>query len=428
MADNVLDTSLARRCLVVDDEPRLRQALVRLMQGDGFTCLEAGSGVEALEVLDKEPVALVLSDMRMPKMDGQELLRNLRLRYPDVAVVMITAVAEVEVAVACLALGAMDYITKPFVFEEVRARVAQALEKRRLLADNRDYQERLELRVKAQAERLETLFLASIQSLADALELKDPYTRGHSVRVSQYGVAIANTLGLGSTLVAQIELGGHLHDVGKIGVREEVLRKAGPLTNEEYEHIMTHPVLGWQILRAIAQRQSRAAQHRALASRALRWQGCARQALGNRHSARGPHHRSSGCVRRHDEQASVPKWAHVRRGDGRAAARRGDAVRYRGSGRVLRGRAQRDVRSGQHRRDRSREAPRAEALAHYSSNRSITPLRRAAMSARCWLDSVTCIIDAVCSCTTALTCSDVDAFCSATTATASISRASDSAS
>jgi len=246
-----LDSTLSRRCLVVDDEPRLRQALVRLMRGDGFTCLEAGSGVEALALLEKEQVALVLSDMRMPKMDGQELLRNLRLRYPDVAVVMITAVAEVEVAVACLSLGAMDYITKPFVFEEVRARVAQALEKRRLLADNRDYQERLEVRVKAQAERLETLFLASIQSLADALELKDPYTRGHSVRVSQYGVAIARAMKLSTTLIAQIELGGHLHDVGKIGVREEVLRKAGPLTNEEYEHIMTHPVLGWQILQPL---------------------------------------------------------------------------------------------------------------------------------------------------------------------------------
>jgi len=245
------DSMLSRRCLVVDDEPRLRQALVRLMRGDGFTCLEAGSGVEALEVLQTEAVGLVLSDMRMPKMDGQELLRNLRISYPDIAVVMITAVAEVEVAVACLSLGAMDYITKPFVFEEVRARVAQALEKRRLLADNRDYQERLEVRVKAQAERLETLFLASIQSLADALELKDPYTRGHSVRVSQYGVAIARAMNLSPTLTAQIELGGHLHDVGKIGVREEVLRKAGPLSNEEYEHIMTHPVLGWQILQPL---------------------------------------------------------------------------------------------------------------------------------------------------------------------------------
>lgn len=245
------ESAVSRRCLVVDDEPRLRQALVRLMQGDGFTCLEAGSGVEALAVLAREPVALVLSDMRMPAMDGQELLRQLRVNYPDVAVVMITAVAEVEVAVACLSLGAMDYITKPFVFEEVRARVAQALEKRRLLADNRDYQERLEVRVKAQAERLETLFLASIQSLADALELKDPYTRGHSVRVSQYGVAIARAMGLSPTLTAQIELGGHLHDVGKIGVREEVLRKAGPLTTEEYEHIMTHPVLGWRILQPL---------------------------------------------------------------------------------------------------------------------------------------------------------------------------------
>ena len=245
------ESAISRRCLVVDDEPRLRQALVRLMQGDGFICLEAGSGVEALAVLATEPVALVLSDMRMPSMDGQELLRQLRVGYPDVAIVMITAVAEVEVAVACLSLGAMDYITKPFVFEEVRARVAQALEKRRLLADNRDYQERLEVRVKAQAERLETLFLASIQSLADALELKDPYTRGHSVRVSQYGVAIARAMGLNPTLTAQIELGGHLHDVGKIGVREEVLRKAGPLTTAEYEHIMTHPVLGWRILQPL---------------------------------------------------------------------------------------------------------------------------------------------------------------------------------
>jgi putative two-component system response regulator len=239
------------RCLVVDDEPRLRQALVRLMQGEGLTCFEAGSGLEALEVLEREPVTLVLSDMRMPGMDGRTLLRHVRARYPDVAVIMITAVAEVEVAVDCLALGAMDYITKPFVFEEVRARVAQALEKQRLLSQNREYQERLEERVMEQAARLEELFLVSIQSLAEALELKDPYTRGHSVRVSHYGVAIANALGLEAEMVRQIELGGHLHDIGKIGVREAVLNKEGPLTQEEYEHIMTHPVLGWRILRPL---------------------------------------------------------------------------------------------------------------------------------------------------------------------------------
>lgn len=238
----------AHRCLVVDDEPRLRQALTRLMQGEGFTCLEAGSGREALETLEREPVALVLSDMRMPGMDGEELLRAIRARHPDVAVVMITAVAEVDVAVSCLAAGAMDYITKPFVFEEVRARVAQALEKRRLVRENRAYQEQLEERVRAQAQRLEELFLAGVQSLAAALELKDPYTRGHSVRVSQYAGAVARTLGIEPDVVRNIELGGQLHDIGKIGVREDVLNKAGPLTKEEYEHIMTHPVLGWRIL------------------------------------------------------------------------------------------------------------------------------------------------------------------------------------
>ena len=221
---------------------------MRLMQGDGFEVYEAGSGKEALEVLERVPVTLILSDLRMPEMDGMELLRHVRTRFPASAVILITAVAEVEVAVGCLALGAMDYLTKPFHLEEVRARVVQALEKRRLILENRDYQERLEERVAAQARRLEELFLASIQSLAEALEVKDRYTRGHSIRVSQYSTMIARAMDLESEVVRQVEIGGHVHDIGKIGVREAVLNKAGPLTDEEYKHIMTHPMLGWRIL------------------------------------------------------------------------------------------------------------------------------------------------------------------------------------
>jgi response regulator RpfG family c-di-GMP phosphodiesterase len=240
------------RCLIVDDEPRLRQALVRLMNADGFVCLEAGSGVEALDVLGREPgIALVLSDMRMPFMDGAELLRNVRHRYPDIAVVMITAVADVQVAVDCIGLGAMDYLTKPFVLEEVRVRVAQVLEKQRLIVENRDYQHQLEQKVSVQAARLEELFLASVQSLAEALELKDPYTRGHSERVSRYMGVIGRAMGMDEETLRQLELGGHLHDIGKIGVREAVLNKEGPLTDDEYAHIMTHPLLGWRILRPL---------------------------------------------------------------------------------------------------------------------------------------------------------------------------------
>ena len=235
-------------CLIVDDEPRLRQVLVHLMRNDGFRCLEAEDGEEALALLATHEVTLVMSDLRMPRLDGLGLLRKIRERWPDAAVVMITAVADVEVAVSCLAMGAMDYLTKPFHLQEVRARVAQALEKRRLVLENRGYQAGLQVKVAQQARRLEELFLASVQSLAEALEVKDPYTRGHSVRVSHYSTVIARELGLGGELLRRIELGGHVHDIGKIGVREDVLNKPGKLTNDEYQHIMTHPMVGWKIL------------------------------------------------------------------------------------------------------------------------------------------------------------------------------------
>ena len=235
-------------CVVADDEAHLRRVLVRLMQGEGFTCHEAPNGRVALELLERVPATLVISDLHMPELDGMGLLREIRERLPDTAVIMITAVADVATAVSALAVGAMDYLTKPFHLDEVRARVRQALEKRRLVLENRSYQQRLEERVAEQSRRLESLFLASIQSLADALEVKDPYTHGHSLRVSSYSVAIARAIGLSDQMVQQIEIGGRVHDIGKIGVREAILNKAGPLTPDEYQHIMTHPTVGWRIL------------------------------------------------------------------------------------------------------------------------------------------------------------------------------------
>jgi putative two-component system response regulator len=234
--------------LIVDDAPPRRQAMVHLMRADGFECVEANNRIEALEQLDRHPIVLMVSDMRMPAMDGLELLRAMSVRFPDVAVVMIVAVPDLERVVSCLAAGASDYVVEPYQLEDVRARAGQALEKRRLILENRIHREELENRVAKQARRLEELFLASIQSLAEALELKDPYTRGHSVRVSYYSSAIARAIGLDGEMVRQIELGGHVHDIGKIGVRETVLNKRERLSPDEYEHIMTHPVLGWRIL------------------------------------------------------------------------------------------------------------------------------------------------------------------------------------
>ncbi|MGH7694744.1 MAG: HD-GYP domain-containing protein [Gemmatimonadaceae bacterium] len=243
--------------LIVDDEPQLRRVLSRLMLSDGFEVDEATNGKEALAALQRRAATLVLSDLYMPELDGMELLKETRARHPDTAVIMITAVTDVSTAVHCLSLGAMDYITKPFHLEEVRARVRQALERRRLLLENKDYQERLEERVAQQAHRLEQLFLASVQSLADALEVKDKYTHGHSMRVAMYSVAIARRLGL-EDAIQDIELGGRVHDIGKIGVQEAVLNKAGPLTDEEYKHVMTHPMNGWRILQPLLREMPRA--------------------------------------------------------------------------------------------------------------------------------------------------------------------------
>ena len=236
------------RCLVVDDEPRLRRVLVRLLEGDGFSCREAGSGTEALALMEQDPVPLVLSDVRMPQMDGVTLLREIVSRWPDTAVIVVTAVAEVEDAVSCLHLGALDYVAKPFQLDEVRARVAQALDKRRLILENRSHQQHLEERVQAQAWRIEEVFLEGVQALAQALEEKDAYTRGHSARVARYAVAIAREMRLEPEIVDTIALGAELHDIGKIGVRESVLVKAGKLTDDEYRNIMEHTLIGARIL------------------------------------------------------------------------------------------------------------------------------------------------------------------------------------
>ena len=169
-------------------------------------------------------------------------------RWPETAVIVVTAVAEVESAVACLQMGALDYVAKPFHLDEVRARVTQALDKRRLIQENKSYQAHLEERVEAQARRIEELFLEGVHALVHALEAKDGYTRGHSMRVSHYAVNVARALQLDKDLVDTIALGAELHDVGKIGVSEGILHKAGKLSEVEYRHIMEHPVIGARIL------------------------------------------------------------------------------------------------------------------------------------------------------------------------------------
>lgn len=243
----------AARCLVVDDDEQVRHTLARVMRAQGMAGVEVASGRDALAFLEEQgEVPLIISDIYMPEMDGITLLREVRRRYPDIAVIMLTGVADVTSAVECLREGAFDYLAKPVLIEEVRARVDKALEKRRLVLENRflqqSYQERLESSVRELDEKNREQFLGQIQMAVRMLEKKDEYTRGHSQRVSRYAVKTALMLGYTGTTLDQIRLGGELHDIGKIGTRDAVLNKPGALTKEEFDEIKKHVVEGEEIL------------------------------------------------------------------------------------------------------------------------------------------------------------------------------------
>lgn len=241
------------RCLVVDDDDHVRHTIQRAMQSQGLATLTAGNGREALAVLEEQgEVPVIISDLYMPEMDGIAFLREVRRRYPDTAVVVLTGVADVNTAVECLREGAVDYLVKPVIVDEVRARVDNAIEKRRLVLENRflqqSYQARLESSVRELNLKNKEMFVGQVQMAVRMLEKKDVYTRGHSQRVSRYGVKTALLLGFVGDTLDQIRLGGDLHDIGKIGTRDAVLNKPGPLTTEEFLEIQKHVIEGEEIL------------------------------------------------------------------------------------------------------------------------------------------------------------------------------------
>jgi response regulator RpfG family c-di-GMP phosphodiesterase len=233
----------------VDDDAQVRHVLARVISTHGLATIEASSGTDALSVLEREgEVPVCISDIYMPEMDGVTFLREVVKRYPDMAMIMLTGVAEVTTAVECLKLGALDYISKPVMVEEVRARLDKALEKRQLILQNRFYQQTLEGKVRDLDQRNRTSLINGVQMLVHALEAKDAYTSGHSSRVSRYATRCAVLLGFTDDALEHIRLGGELHDIGKIGTREDVLNKPGPLNATEFEHVKTHTTLGEKIL------------------------------------------------------------------------------------------------------------------------------------------------------------------------------------
>ena len=237
------------KILVVDDQIPSRQIIVRRLTSEGYSCEEAADGQAALKKLVIGEFGIVLLDISLPGQSGTDVLHEIVSRFPDISVIMITSRNDAETVIETMKMGACDYIIKPVNLNEMPIRIRRALDRRKLVLENKEYRLRLEEKVKEQTEKIHSAFLNSITSLAFALEARDKYTSGHSQRVSKIALLICRRLGLPQDYVEKVTLAGLVHDIGKIGIKESILMKEGPLTDEEYSHIMAHSVIGEHILR-----------------------------------------------------------------------------------------------------------------------------------------------------------------------------------
>jgi len=249
-----VDDSL-RRILVVDDESTIRLALSRFLRTRGYEVEMADSGAGALAILAEQRFSLMLCDLRMPGVSGLEVVPQALARDPHLGIIMLTAVNDAQSATDALSNGAFDYLTKPVELPDLQAAVERASMRRmRSLerhAIDRLIREEVALRtvqLEREKEALRALTVNVAETLINAMEAKDLYLRGHSQRVADLGAAIAGELGLAGGIVEQIHLAGRLHDVGKIGIREEILNKPGRLTDEEFAHVKDHVLIGLEIL------------------------------------------------------------------------------------------------------------------------------------------------------------------------------------
>ncbi len=237
--------------LVVDDEQAVREVLSEGLNDSGYRCDTARDGAEALGKVRANGFELVVSDIDMPEMDGIRLVQEIKKIRPDIEVIMVTGVLDVETAIQSMRLGASDYLTKPFNLAEVRITVERALEKQRLIRENREYQRNLEARVEERTRELSLSYRTTLEALATALDTRDSETMGHSLRVAAYTVEIARRMAVVEPELTDIYRGALLHDVGKIGIPDAILRKPGKLTPEEWIEMRRHPEIGYRILQGI---------------------------------------------------------------------------------------------------------------------------------------------------------------------------------
>jgi len=245
------------RILIVDDESEITEILADLLS-ETYQCSKAGTAEQALICLQDQEFELVISDITMPGMSGLDMIPHVKEISPNTVVVMISGMQTVESAIGALRLGAFDYLMKPFDLRQVEAVVIRALEHHDLIVAKQRYENHLEELVEQRTveldralDSLEDAYRSTLRALTAALETRDSETHGHSERVVSYSLRLGREYGLNRDEMKALEFGSLLHDIGKIGVPDSILRKPAKLTEEEWVRMKEHPLHGQQILRGI---------------------------------------------------------------------------------------------------------------------------------------------------------------------------------
>ncbi len=238
----------AVRILVVDDEPNISRLVSQLLTVKGYDSRVCDSGAQALAAIAEEEFALVISDINMPGMSGIDLLAAAKNSHPGTAFIMLTAVDDHATAVRSLELGAFGYIIKPFEANELFISVSNSLRRRELELDRDQYEQRLEREVRERTAEIRATQEEVIFRLVTASGFRDEETGEHIRRMSEYAAILARAAGWNENAADEMRLAATMHDVGKMGVADAILRKPGKLSQEEFEQMKEHTRIGARIL------------------------------------------------------------------------------------------------------------------------------------------------------------------------------------
>ncbi len=243
--------------LVIDDELAPRES-IRMVLKDLYAVSTAAGALEGIDMIEDNSVDLIVMDIKMPKMDGITALQEIKKKYPDTEVILLTAYASLETARDAIRFGAFDYLIKPFDKDDVLAVVKKGLAKRRtntglklerdILLDRATY---LEDQVDSARNKILTCYEGTVSALILTIDAKDHYTYNHSNRVAKLSCSIAQAMGVSEQHVKEIGNAASIHDIGKVGIEENLLKKNGKLSLEEYTEMKKHPAIGVRIVQSI---------------------------------------------------------------------------------------------------------------------------------------------------------------------------------